>query len=127
MSALEIVRLVLLVIHLVGLAAIVGPFILQRSRKSGFEFAPMLVGSIAQLLSGAALIGVRKAEELAVIEPKMAVKLGIAVVVLIVVLVAVVRQRRIRQAGGSDARLRPLLVLAGLLAIADIVVAVFWH
>ena len=127
MSALEITRLVLLVTHLIGLAAIIGPFILQLRRKSGFELAPMLVGSIVQLVTGVALIAVRKTEGLAVIDEKMLVKLVLAVLVLAAVVVGIVRQRRLRRAGSSDAPVRLWMIVAGVLAIANVVVAVFWR
>jgi hypothetical protein len=127
LTALEIIRLILLVIHLVGLAAIIGPFILQNRRRSGFEFQPIVVGSIVQVVSGVLLIAVRKTEELAVVDAKMAVKLGIALLVVAAAIIAVVRQRRLVAAGKTDASLRPWLFAAGILAIANVVVAVFWH
>jgi len=127
MSALEITRLVLLVTHLIGLAAIIGPFILQLRRKSGFELAPMLVGSIVQLVTGVALIAVRKTEDLAVIDEKMLVKLVLAVLVLAAVVIGMVRQRRLRRSGSSDAPVRLWMIVAGVLAIANVVVAVFWR
>ena len=127
MSPLEITRLVLLVTHLIGLAAIIGPFILQLRRKSGFELAPMLVGSIVQLVTGVALIAVRKVGDLPVIDEKMVVKLVLALVVLGAVVVGLVRQRRLRAAGSDDATVRPWLWVAGVAAIANVVVAVFWR
>jgi hypothetical protein len=127
MTALEIIRLILLVIHLVGLAAIIGPYILQNRRKSGFEFQTMLVGSIVQVVSGVLLIAVRKTEELAVIDAKMGVKLGIALLVVAAAIIAIVRQRRLVATGKSDAPVLPLLHAMGILAIANVIVAVVWR
>lgn len=117
MEPLEILRLALLVTHIIGLSAIIGSFILQMPRRTGLDFSAMLVGSIVQLASGFALIAVRKVTDLAVIDEKMGVKLALAVIVLVAVLLG----RR----GGT--RSRALFVAAGVVAIANVVVAVFWR
>ena len=127
MTALEVIRLILLIVHLVGLAAIIGPYILQNRRRSGFEFQPMLVGSIVQVVSGVLLIAVRKTEELSVIDAKMGVKLAIALLVVAAAIIAMVRQRRLVGAGESDSPVRPLLHAIGILAIANVIVAVIWR
>jgi len=127
MQTIDLIRLIVLIIHFVGLAAIIGPFILQRSRREGFQFGAMLTGAIVQIVSGAALIGLRKGEGLAVSDAKMAVKLGIAVVVLALIVVATIRQRRLRSRDVSDASTRPLLLAAGVGAIVNVAVAVLWE
>jgi hypothetical protein len=127
MQTLDIIRLIVLIIHFIGLAAIIGPFILQRGRTEGFQFGAMLTGAIVQIVTGAALIGLRRGESLAVDDAKMAVKLGIAVVVLAVVAIGMVRQRRLRARGADDASVRPLLMTAGIAAIVNVAVAVLWE
>ena len=127
MSVLEVLRLVLLIVHIIGTSAIVGAFILQMPWRKSFDFSPMLVGSIVQIASGCALIAVRKLDGLEVVEAKMIVKMGIAIVILAIVIVALVRQRALRRRGVSDSGLRGLLLTAGVLAIGDVVVALAWH
>lgn len=127
MSPLEIARIALLVVHIVGTSAIVGAFILQMPWRKSFDFSPMLVGSIVQIVSGSALIAVRKFADLPVVEAKMIVKMGLAVVILAIVIVALVRQRRLVKAGESDASLRSSIYVIGVIAIADVVVALAWH
>lgn len=127
MSVLEVLRLVLLIVHIIGTSAIVGAFILQMPWRKSFDFSPMLVGSIVQIASGCALIAVRKLDGLEVVEAKMIVKMGIAIVILAIVIVALVRQRALRRRGVSDSGLRGLLLTAGILAIGDVVVALAWH
>lgn len=61
-------------------------------KRTGFDFSPMLVGSIVQLVTGIALIPVRMIS--GVIEEKMIVKLVIAIIVLALVILLLVRQRR---------------------------------
>lgn len=127
MPPLEIVRVALLVIHIVGTSAIVGAFILQMPWRKRFDFSPMLVGSIVQIISGSALIAVRKFADLPVVEAKMMVKMGLAVVILAIVIIALVRQRRLVRAGKSDASLRSSIFAIGVIAIADVVVALAWR
>ena len=127
MSALEVLRLVLLVVHIVGTSAIVGAFILQMPWRRSFDFSPMLVGSIVQIASGCALIAVRKLDGLEVVEAKMIVKLVIALVILALVVLALVRQRTLRRREVSDSGLRGFLFAIGILAIGDVVVALAWR
>ncbi|GAA2012385.1 hypothetical protein [Microbacterium ulmi] len=127
MSALEVARLALLVGHLLGLAAIIGSFLLQLRRASGIQFGLIMIGAVVQLLTGFALVGVRRASDLDVIGPKIGVKIGIALIVFIAAAAALILQRRRRAAGSGDEPLRPLLYTAGIAAIADVVVAVFWR
>jgi len=63
-------------------------------KRTGFDFSPMLVGSIVQLVTGIALIPVRMISGMGVIEEKMIVKLVIAIIVLALVILLLVRQRR---------------------------------
>jgi hypothetical protein len=127
LPVLEITRLVLIIAHLIGLAAIIGAFIQQMPRRTGFEFAPMFVGSIVQLVTGVALIAVDKGQGLAIIDAKMVVKISVTLVILATVIVGIVRQRRLVGAGGSDKPVLWFLRTAGILAIANVVVAVVWH
>ncbi|WP_324013452.1 hypothetical protein [Microbacterium sp. JZ37] len=124
---LENLRLALLIIHLVGTSAIVGAFILQMPWRKDFDFSPLLIGSIVQVLSGNALIAVRMISGAGVIEAKMIVKLALALVILGLIIAAMVRQRRLRSAGSDDRALRPLLHIAGWLGVVEIAVAVLWH
>jgi hypothetical protein len=87
MEPLEIVRLILLAVHILGLAAIVGTFFVQLRANDGFATGVVLAGAITQVVTGLALVGVREAGDLGVNNIKIAVKLGLAVVnVLVAVL-----------------------------------------
>jgi len=120
MDALEIIRLILLAAHILGLAVIVGVFLVQMRAKEGFRTGLLLGGAIAQLVTGLALVGVREASDLGVDNIKIAVKLGIALVVLIAAIVAQVQQRR----GG---KVKPAFHTAGGLAVVNVLVAVLWQ
>lgn len=120
MEPLEIVRLVLLAAHILGLAAIVGTFFVQMRAKDGFATGVVLAGAITQVVTGLALVGVREATDLGVDNVKIAVKLGIAVIVLVAAIVAHVQRRR----GG---KVKPAFHTAGGLAVVNILVAVLWQ
>jgi len=124
---LELTRLVLLVTHFVGLAAIIGAYILQMPWRTGFDFSPVLVGSIVQLVTGIALIAVNELGGNEIDRAKAFTKLGITLVVLAAALVGVFRGRALKRAGRTDAPLRSVLWTAGVAAIANVVVAVFWR
>lgn len=120
MEALEIVRLVLLALHILGLAAIVGTFFVQLRAKDGFATGVVLAGAIAQVVTGLALVGVREASDLGVNNIKIAVKLGLALVVLAAAIIAHVQRRR----GG---KVKPAFHTAGGLAVVNVLVAVLWQ
>lgn len=117
---MEIVRLILLAVHILGLAAIVGVFFVQLRASSGFRTDLLLGGAITQLVSGLALVGVREASDLGVDNIKIAVKLGIALIVLVAAIIAHVRQRK----GG---KVKPAFHAAGGFAVVNVLVAVLWQ
>ena len=67
---------------------------MQLRAKEGFATGVMLAGAITQVVTGLALVGVREATDLGVNNVKIAVKLGLAVVVLVAAIVAHVQRRR---------------------------------
>ena len=114
-TPLEVLRLALLVTHFVGLAAIIGAFIIQMPQRSVINFRPMLIGAIVQLVTGIGLIAVRRLSDLPVIDEKMIVKLALALIVLGAVII------------GARRSSRPLFFVAGIVAIANVVVATVWR
>lgn len=117
---MEIVRLILLALHLLGLAAIIGVFLVQMRAASGFRTDLLLGGAITQVVTGLALVGVREASDLGVDHIKIAVKLAIAVVVLVAAIIAHRQQRK----GG---KVKPAFHTAGGLAVVNVLVAVLWQ
>lgn len=120
MEPLEIVRLVLLAAHILGLAAVVGAFFVQMRANDGFATGVVLAGAITAVVTGLALVGVREAADLGVDNVKIAVKLGVAVVVLAAAIVAHAQRRR----GG---KVKPAFHAAGGLAVVNVLVAVLWQ
>jgi hypothetical protein len=128
MTAIETIRLVLLILHFLGLSLILGSFFLQVSRKQGFEFGTMLIGAITQLVTGLALVGVLQADDDHDIDNlKIAVKTAFAVVVLVAVIIARSRQSKALAAGTSEKAALPFMHLAGMGALINVLVAVLWR
>ncbi|MEU4543976.1 hypothetical protein [Nonomuraea dietziae] len=113
---MEFVRLLLLFFHLAGFAAMVGGFFYQMRVKQPEIGSYMIGGAIGQAVTGAALIGVRYAVDLPVNNPKMGLKLGLDLVLLVLAVVGV-RQRVKRPA---------VFYGVGALAMLTAGVAVFW-
>jgi len=120
MEPLEIVRLVLLAAHVLGLSAIVGAFFVQMRKKEGFATGVVLAGAITQVVTGLALVGVREAADLGVNNIKITVKLVIAVLVLVGAIIAHVKQRKGGNAQGG-------FHMAGGLAAINVLVAILWQ
>lgn len=122
MPPLEIARLALLVTHFVGLAVLVGPFLLQLRREEP-RLRLMLSGAIAQVVTGNALIASRQLQGLEVDEAKVIVKLGLGLVALGALIAGTLVQRR---QGAAAAAGRTLFRGAGLSGLVAIVIAVVW-
>lgn len=121
MEPLQIVRDALLALHIFGLTLIIGTFFVQMRRKSDFSVGLVLAGAITQLVTGLALVGVAEARDFDVNNIKIAVKLGVALIVLIAAIVAFVKQRK----GRDD--VQRWFHAAGGLAVINVLVAVFWR
>ena len=114
---MEIVRLLLVLLHLLGMALLLGSFLVQRRvAPQGPLSVGWLHGSLLQLLTGLALVGVNEAEDRELDNAKIAVKL----LVLLVILGAIVVYRR---RDTLAAWVAP--ALAGLVVV-NTAVAVLW-
>ena len=120
---METLRLVLVFLHFVGLASLLGGWLAQlRPGGDRYVAAGMLHGGLLQLITGVGLVGVLQA--LASDDParwevdnaKYGVKL--AVLLAILVLLWANRRRDPVPSGGWYA--------IGLLSLANLAVAVFW-
>jgi len=120
MSAMDLVYNLLVVLHLLGMAAVVGGWIAVRTGRT--VTAPILWGARAQLVTGLALVGIASAikdDEHTVDNTKIAVKLVIALVVLVAAEIGAARARRGQDTGR-------LLDVAGGAAVVNVLVAVLW-
>ena len=105
----------LVFLHMIGLAGIIAGFLMQLMTDNAKATKVLLHSSLLQFVSGLLLVGVAEMADLADINHvKIAVKLVIA---LVVVVVGVLNLRK---------PAKNLAIVAGVLAIVNIGVAVFW-
>ena len=117
---MDILHSILVALHFLGMAAVVGSFFVQMRRKSDFVLMPTLVGAITQVVTGLAIVGLAEMGDGDPINyAKIGVKLTIAVIVLVAAIFAVTTQKK----GG---RVQPFFHAAGGLALINVLVAVFW-
>jgi len=123
---MDVLHSVMLVAHFVGLAAIVGPFVMQARWKGQFAFPVVLGGAITQLVTGLALVGIAEmgGDDDPLNYAKIGVKLSIAVIIFVVALLGFLKQRKAEGGGGRE--LLPFFHAAGGLALVNIALAVFW-
>lgn len=118
---MQLLQSILLALHILGLAAIIGTFLVQMRKNDGFAVNLILGGAIAQVLTGIALVGVGEgALDRDYNMIKITVKLVLALVVLGAAIAAVVAEKR-------GARVKPWFHVAGGTAIINVLVAVIWH
>jgi len=114
--------------HFIGMAIIIGPFLMQMRSRANFAFNWVFGGTIVQLASGLILVVLLELAATAdepVNHAKVGVKLTIALVAFISALIG---WRRQRKASGDavEPKLMPFFHSAGGLAVINMLVAVFW-
>ncbi|MET9820747.1 MULTISPECIES: hypothetical protein [unclassified Streptomyces] len=106
-------------LHIIGIAALLGGFLTQMKAmgQGAARFTPaMLHGALTMLVTGVALIGLNQAQDTAVDNVKMGVKLAVLIVILGLVYVK-----------RDDEKVeKPLFGLVGLLTLVNIFIAVLW-
>ena len=115
---MDLVYDVLVALHLLGMAAIVGGWFALRTGSTHFP-ASLVWGARLQLLTGLLLVGLREMDDMAVNHAKIGVKLGLSILVVVAAELANRRGKR-----GADAG--RLTDLAGLGAVVAALVAALW-
>lgn len=117
---MDIVRLILVALHFVGMAALVGVFLVQLRQRSGYHLTLMLGGAVTQLVTGLALVGMAEMADRELNYMKIGFKLAIALGVLVATVMMWLKQRK-----GDNAA--PFFHTAGGLAFLNLLIAVFWR
>jgi len=118
---MELLKESLVLIHLAGMAVLVGAFILNMRRKNDFPFTAMMWAAIVQLASGILLVGLDYALDDAPDNSKITVKFVLATGALVAAMIG-----RARQAKG-ESKLQPFFHTAGGLSVINLVIAVLWN
>lgn len=117
---MELLKESLVVIHLAGMAVLVGAFIVNMKRKSDFPFTAMMWAAIVQLATGTLLVGLEYALDDAPDNAKITVKAILAAGALVAAIIG-----RKRQAKG-ESKLQPFFHTAGGFATINLIIAVLW-
>jgi hypothetical protein len=113
---MDLLRHLLLVVHILGFAALLGGLLVQARSPEKTVNSLMRDGAGTAFVAGLLLVGVLQADDVDVNNTKLAVK-GVIGLVILVLVMANLRKERI--ANG-------LWGLLLLLTVANICVAVFW-
>ena len=113
---MDTVRLVLLTIHLLGFAVLFGGLIVQAKEPTKRVTSWVRDGAGTAFVAGLLLVGVLEGLDADVNHTKIAVKLGLGLLILVLALV------NMRKAAISTGLWAAMLVLT----IVTVVVAVFW-
>lgn len=113
---MEFVRHLLLFLHFVGLASLIGGFLVQMKGPDRRITSAVLHGGLTQVVTGVLLVGVLQGLDEEVNNFKIAVKLLIA---LVITVLAWILRKRPSLSNGL------FFGLAGL-ALLNVAIAVFW-
>ncbi|PXY31368.1 hypothetical protein [Prauserella muralis] len=116
---MEIVYDVVVVLHLLGMAGILAGVVTYYSAKAPAAFTSMFHSASLQVITGLALVGMASSGvvDTTVNNTKIAVKLAVAVAVLLLALVLWRRKDLVNQR---------LVAVAGGLTVANVAIAVLW-
>ena len=117
---MDLLRNILLILHFVGLASLLGGFLVQIKpiiAGKGTIVPAMFHGALTQLVTGLLLVGVIQMGTLAHIDNT---KIGIKLLVLIVITVLVIVNRKKPSVSSL------VLWAIGGLTLANVIIAVLW-
>ncbi|TVL90099.1 hypothetical protein [Streptomyces sp. SAJ15] len=106
-------------LHIIGIAALLGGFLSQTKamRAGEARMTPgMLHGALTMLITGVALVGLNQADDQAVNNLKIGIKMALLIVILALVYVKRDEERVPN----------PVFGLVGLLTTANVFIAVLW-
>ena len=109
-------------VHLTGMAILVGAFIANMRAKENFPFRLMVWGASIQLFTGTILVGLAyMGEDGAPDNLKITVKTLLATGALVAAILGAKRQSH------GESKLQPFFHAAGGLATINLVIAVLWN
>ncbi|PKQ25775.1 MAG: hypothetical protein CVT64_08760 [Actinobacteria bacterium HGW-Actinobacteria-4] len=114
---MELTRDLLLILHFIGLASLLGGFLVQMKPAVKVINPAMFHGVLTQLVTGLALVGLAEARDVDVDHTKVGIKLAITLAIAIVVFVC--RKR--------ESVTIPVWGVIGALTVINIAVAVLWR
>lgn len=117
---MEILRDIVVVLHILGAAAIIGTYLHQLGHRTHFELRWAHIGAGVQLITGLVLVslGYALGRGEQIDNAKIGLKLALAILVLVAVMLT---------ARSKESAKRAWFHVAGITAIANVAVAVLWR
>lgn len=116
---MDIITAILVFLHILGAAAIFGGWLANFKTPTVTRW--QLIGAITQVVTGLALVGIKEATHAEVDHVKIAVKVVIALVILVAAIIGY------RKAAKGLPVSKGLAHAVGGMAFIDIAVATLWH
>jgi len=120
-TALPLITESFVLIHLTGMAILVGSFIVHMRSKDNFPFRLMVWGAAIQLATGTILVGLAYMGDDAPDNLKITIKSLLATGALIAAILGAKRQSH------GEKKLQPFFHTAGGFAVISLVIAVLWN
>ncbi len=120
MNLPPVITEVFVLVHLVGMAILVGSFILKMRAKSDYPFTLMIWGASIQLVTGTILVGLTYMSGDEPDNLKITVKALLATGALVAAILGSKRQKK------GEAKLQRFFHAAGGLAFISLIIAVLW-
>ncbi len=120
-SVIPLITESFVLVHLTGMAILVGAFILHMRSKDNFPFRIMVWGASIQLVTGTILVGLAYMGDDAPDNLKITVKFLLATGALIAAILGAKRQST------GEKKLQPFFHTAGGFAVISLVIAVLWN
>lgn len=124
---MDVLHLILLAAHFIGLALLVGTFLANLRRSEDWNFPVMVIGGAIQLVSGIGMYGLLMAMGGDVNHMKLGIKTLIALLAFLGALLGLLQQRKLKAAGESQRPAKKFFHMAGGFATINVLVAVFWQ
>lgn len=124
---MEILRLVLLAAHFIGLALLVGTFLSNLRRNENWNMLAMVIGAAIQVLSGIGLYGMTMALGGDPNHMKLGIKGIVALLALVGAVIGLIQQRKLAAAGENQRPAKKFFHMAGGFATINVLLAVFWQ
>lgn len=118
---MSIVYDIFLVLHFVGLASLLGGFLVQMRASPRVVNPAMVHGAFTQLVTGIVLVGIHEGASLDPTSPLNQTAVGVKfAIAFVVTLLATLGRRK------EESKQQPYWAAAGGLALVNVIVAVFW-
>jgi hypothetical protein len=115
---MDVLTTILVILHFVGLASLLGSFLFQLSAPKKLIVPGMFHGILTQLVTGIALVGIASAAEDSDVDH---VKVGVKLLVALVVAALVIAYRKRESVSAA------VWWTIGALSLLNVVVAVAWN